>query len=153
MDWGSLKDFFSGTAGFGMKTNSAGLLSTEQQEYLAKLIPMLYGGASGESDPALESMLSAGRTSAENNWTTNIKPQILESAGNLHSSYTGNKIGQAYNDMQMGLNTNETSMRYQNRMQQLQSLLAALGISTKENIVKQPGTVEGVLGGIGSIWG
>jgi hypothetical protein len=149
----SIGDFLSGTAGFGSTTSEAGLLSPEQSDILKKLLPMLYGGASGESNPALENMLSASRASAENNWTQNTKPQILESAGNLHSSYTGNKIGQEYSNMQQGLNTNESTMRYQNRMDQLKSLLAALGISTKENIVDKPGTAEGILGGIGSIWG
>jgi hypothetical protein len=139
--------------GEGYQSSNYGLdlLSPEQSEYLKKLIPMLYGGASGESNPALESMLSTGRASAENNWTQNTKPQILESAGNLHSSYTGNKIGQEYNNMQQGLNTNESTMRYQSQMDQLKSLLAALGISTKENIVEKPGMVEGLMGGLGNL--
>jgi hypothetical protein len=148
-----LGTFLSGVGGFNQKQSSMSTMTPEQLKYLNQLLPMLMGSASGESNTGLENMLGANRTSAMSNFQNQTVPSIMAGAGTLHSSYTGNKIGQASNEMQMGLNQNESSMRYQNQQQGIQQLLAALGIGTKENIVDKPGMAEGVLGGIGSIWG
>lgn len=137
--------------GYNSSNYGLSLLSSEQQQYLNQLLPMLWGGASGEGNASLENMLASSRTSAESDWTNKTLPQIYSSTGNLHSSYTGNKVGQEYNNLLMGLNQNETSMRYQNQQNSIQQLLAALGISTKENIVDKPGMVEGLLGGLGNL--
>lgn len=138
-----------GQSAWDSSNTSLSTMDPAQMEYLQKMLPMLWGGASGESNTGLDNMLSSQRTSAENNWSTKTLPQIYESAGNLHSSYLGNKVGQEYNNLELGLNQNETSTRYQNQMQMMQGLLAALGISTKENVVDKPGTAEGMLGMFG----
>jgi hypothetical protein len=133
------------------KTGSMGLLSPEQSAYLAKLIPSLFGSASGENNAGLESMLGASRASAMSNFQNQTVPSIMAGAGTLHSSYTGNKIGQASNEMQLGLNQNETGMRYQNQQNAIQQLIAALGIGTKENIVDKPGMMQTIMGGLPAV--
>jgi hypothetical protein len=138
-----------GKSAWDSTSTDASLLSPEQQKYLNQLMPMLMGSASGESNAGLESMLGASRNSAMSNFQNQTVPSIMAGAGTLHSSYTGNKIGQASNEMQMGLTQNETSARYQNQQSSIQQLLAALGIGTKENIVNKPGTAEGMLGMFG----
>jgi hypothetical protein len=136
----------SGTNKWNANVSSASLLTTEQQEYLKKVLPQLFGATTGDN-PALEGLLGNTRASAENTWSTKTLPQIMASAGTLHSGSTANRTMQGYNDMQMGLSGNESNMRYGSQQNAMQQLLAALGITGKENIVDKPGMIEGLLGG------
>jgi hypothetical protein len=139
------------SGGYNATNTPTSTLTPEQNEYLKKILPMLYGGASGESNTALENMLSSSRTSAENNWTQKTLPQIMAGASNIHSGYTSNKIGQEYSNLQQGLTSNENQMRYGAQQSAMQQLLAALGIGGVENIVNKPGMIEGLLSGIGKM--
>jgi hypothetical protein len=150
MNWGNIGKAIPGFgmgSGYNSKVTSASLLSPEQQEYLKKILPQLFGATTGENS-ALEGVLGQTRSAAENTWSTKTRPELLATTGNLHSSYTGNKMGQMYNEMQMGLSGNEANMRYGAQQNAMQQLLAALGIGTKENIVDKPGMIEGIMGGI-----
>jgi hypothetical protein len=135
--------------GFQPTTTQASTLTPEQQAYLQKLLPMLYGQASNPSGNAQTNNLwNSMYGSAMNNWQKNTLPTIGEATGSIHSSDYSNQVSNQYQNLQTSLNQQQQGLYYQTQQDAQKQLLAALGIGGVENITNQPGTIGGLLGGI-----